>query len=348
MTITRSASAASTPIAAPSSLRPLADARLERLGLAELAGVGAQRVDLAIDRRRDVDPGRRAAGPEQVQAADRAAPGRRARATGTPSRCGPPGRRRRRRRSPRPGGRCGSRRRRRRTASPGPRRAPRPAGTCGSRARAARAARGRWRARRRAGGGTRSRRSRRRRPRPAAPPRGGAASSSGSVRQSSAPASPLVQHTSQPAEPSSIQRAAVAAGPKSASSGWATITMNRAGRHAWAVAAGSPGQPSPSGSERLGTLARNDVALRDADCRIVVLDLRLRLRSSPPTGEASLCARDSVRDTLRPPARRVRPRGPPGPARRARRPSPSATPWRSGRRARRGSSSGRCPSTCAP
>src|SRR5262245_57951388 len=47
---------------------------------------------------------------------------------------------------------------------------------------------------------------------------------------SSPPASPLVQHTSQPVEPSSIQRAAVAAGPKSASSGWATITMNRSGR----------------------------------------------------------------------------------------------------------------------
>ena len=49
---------------------------------------------------------------------------------------------------------------------------------------------------------------------------------------SSPPASPLVQHTSQPTDPSSIQRAAVAAGPKSASSGWATMTMNRSGRQA--------------------------------------------------------------------------------------------------------------------
>ena len=57
-----------------------------------------------------------------------------------------------------------------------------------------------------------------------------AASSSGSASGSSPPWSPLVQHTSQPAEPSSIQRATVPAGPKSASSGWAAMTMNRAGR----------------------------------------------------------------------------------------------------------------------
>ena len=86
-----------------------------------------------------------------------------------------------------------------------------------------------------------ARRSPRCRPRPAAPPRAARASSSGSVRQSSAPASPLVQHTSQPAEPSSIQRAAVAAGPKSASSGCATITMNRSGRQACGVAGGGLG-----------------------------------------------------------------------------------------------------------
>src|SRR3954454_12762257 len=48
----------------------------------------------------------------------------------------------------------------------------------------------------------------------------------------SPPASPLVQHTSQPVEPPSIHAAAVPAGPKSASSGWATMTMNRSRRHA--------------------------------------------------------------------------------------------------------------------
>ena len=168
------------------------------------------------------------------------------------------------------GGRCGSRRRRRRTASPGPPRAPRRAGTSGSRARAARAARGRWRARRRAGGGTRSRRSPRRPRPPAARPRAVAASSSGSVRQSSAPASPLVQHTSQPSEPSAIQRAAVAAGPKSASSGWATITMNRAGRQRVGVFAGglghglglseSPGGHGPPSGRSSRRLRRHPIA----------------------------------------------------------------------------------------
>src|SRR6478735_9312330 len=60
-----------------------------------------------------------------------------------------------------------------------------------------------------------------------------AARASGAAVGSSPPWSPLVQHTSQPLAPSSIQRAAVPAGPKSASSGWATMTMNRAGRQAW-------------------------------------------------------------------------------------------------------------------
>src|SRR5512146_2169884 len=55
---------------------------------------------------------------------------------------------------------------------------------------------------------------------------------------SSPPWSPLGKQTSQPVEPSSIQRAAAAAGPKSASSGWAAMTMKRAGRQAWAVSAG--------------------------------------------------------------------------------------------------------------
>ena len=55
---------------------------------------------------------------------------------------------------------------------------------------------------------------------------------------------PLVQHTSQPLEPSEIQRAAVAAGPKSASSGWATMSMKRSGRHA--CGASIPGVPGVS------------------------------------------------------------------------------------------------------
>src|SRR3954468_5515316 len=67
---------------------------------------------------------------------------------------------------------------------------------------------------------------------------------------SSPPASPLVQQTSQPAEPCSIHDAAVAAGPKSASSGCAAMTMNRAGRHVWGPGCSSvmPGSRSASGA----------------------------------------------------------------------------------------------------
>ena len=61
---------------------------------------------------------------------------------------------------------------------------------------------------------------------------------------------------------------------------------------------------------------------RDAE-KSVVLDFRLRLRSSPPTGEASLRARRRPATTLSRPARRAR-RGrlpaPRGPRRRGRRP----------------------------
>jgi len=58
----------------------------------------------------------------------------------------------------------------------------------------------------------------------------------GSSVGSSPPASPDVQQTSQPSAPASIQAAAAPAGPKSASSGWPTMTMNRFGRHVCAVA----------------------------------------------------------------------------------------------------------------
>src|SRR5436190_17726929 len=63
-----------------------------------------------------------------------------------------------------------------------------------------------------------------------------AASSSGSASGSSPPWSPLVQQTSQPSDPASIQRAAVPAGPNSASSGCAATSMKREGRQAWSVA----------------------------------------------------------------------------------------------------------------
>ena len=127
-----------------------------------------------------------------------------------------------------------------------------------------------------------------------------------------------------PCEPSAIQRAAVAAGPKSASSGWATITMNRAGRQSWGVRASpvlSHGRRA-SGRPAVASASRDRVATRD-DGKGVVLDFRLRLRSSPPTGEASLAARADAPDTLSRPARRARrgpPRAPRGPARRGRRP----------------------------
>ena len=72
------------------------------------AGVRAERVDLAVERGRDVHPGVGPVRPEEVDAADPVR--RRARlapATGRPSGCARPGRRRRRPRSPPPGGRCG-------------------------------------------------------------------------------------------------------------------------------------------------------------------------------------------------------------------------------------------------
>ena len=53
-----------------------------------------------------------------------------------------------------------------------------------------------------------------------------------------APASPLVQHTSQPTDPLSIQRRPSPAGPNSASSGCAAMTMNLSGRQScgWVAA----------------------------------------------------------------------------------------------------------------
>src|SRR5436190_1722749 len=104
-----------------------------------------------------------------------------------------------------------------------------------------------------------------------------APSSSGSASGSSPPASPLVQHTSQPVEPSSIHRAAVPAGPKSASSGWPATTMNRPGRHEWGesfIAAVPPCGPVVSP-------------------RVAGLSFRPRLRSSPPTSEASTRGRNT-------------------------------------------------------
>src|SRR4029079_16076382 len=90
-----------------------------------------------------------------------------------------------------------------------------------------------------------------------------AARASGSASGSSPPWSPLVQPTRQPSDPASIQRAAVPAGPNSASSGCAAMTMNLAGRHVWSArgscAAGSvigpPGAPrAGAGSRRVGRL----------------------------------------------------------------------------------------------
>src|SRR4051794_3465771 len=81
---------------------------------------------------------------------------------------------------------------------------------------------------------------------------------------SSPPWSPLVQQTSQPTDPSSIQRAAVAAGPKSASSGWPAISMNRAGRQVCASAEGRGASVPPviGGSPRLSHAPRDSPSPR--------------------------------------------------------------------------------------
>ena len=49
---------------------PGPDPRREALGVMDLAGVGGERRELALDRRRDVDPDRRLVRPEEVQAPD--------------------------------------------------------------------------------------------------------------------------------------------------------------------------------------------------------------------------------------------------------------------------------------
>ena len=165
------------------------------------------------------------------------------------------------------------------TASRGRWRGPRPGRRSGSRGRAARAGRGRWRGRRRlveerdagvaddGGGG------------PLLAPRGGPPAPAGRVRVLAARRRRSVQQTSQPAEPASIQRAAVAAGPKSASSGWAAMTMNRAGRQVWARL-------------RLGHRSLRPCGLMRNCAGPAAATIRPRLRSSPPTSEASLHVRD--------------------------------------------------------
>ena len=67
MTTTRNASAASTPIDRAGLLRPFAHPGVELLRLVDLAGVRPQRVDLAADRRGDVDVGGRLVRPEEVE-----------------------------------------------------------------------------------------------------------------------------------------------------------------------------------------------------------------------------------------------------------------------------------------
>src|SRR6476661_3582392 len=117
-----------------------------------------------------------------------------------------------------------------------------------------------------------------------------AARASGSASGSSPPWSPLVQHTSQPSDPASIQRAAVPAGPNSASSGCAAMTMNLAGRHVWSARAswaansviGPPGAPrAAAGSRRVGRLEL--VQHRD-DVRRVAF----RLDLGPDTSDAAV------------------------------------------------------------
>ena len=49
---------------------PAPDPPVEPVGIVDLAGVGAQRVELALERGRDVDPGVGSIGPEQVEPAD--------------------------------------------------------------------------------------------------------------------------------------------------------------------------------------------------------------------------------------------------------------------------------------
>src|SRR5262245_56240187 len=99
---------------------------------------------------------------------------------------------------------------------------------------------------------------------------------------SSPPASPLVQHTSQPVEPWSIQAAAVAAGPKSASSGWAAMTMNRAGRQVCGPVFSAVMWPGPAGRSRGASGAFLAQCLEHLGGVAVGLDLR------PGPGDAAV------------------------------------------------------------
>ena len=70
MTTRRSASAAADADRPALLGGPLAHARLEPVRVADLARVRAQRLDLAFERRGDVDPGARAVRPEEVEPTD--------------------------------------------------------------------------------------------------------------------------------------------------------------------------------------------------------------------------------------------------------------------------------------
>src|SRR6186997_383670 len=116
-----------------------------------------------------------------------------------------------------------------------------------------------------------------------------AARTSGSASGSSPPWSPLVQHTSQPSDPASIQRAAVPAGPNSASSGCAAMTMNRAGRHGWSArascAAGSVIESA--GTPRVGAGSRRVGRLELVQHRDDVRRVAFRLDLGPNAGDAA-------------------------------------------------------------
>ena len=96
------------------------------------------------------------------------------------------------------------------------------------------------------------------------------------------------------------------AGPNSASSGWAAMTMNRAGRQAWCGAGSRPVSVVIAARHEAGVRRRCGVDACAAPDRGV--RFRPRLRSSPPTSEASSVSGDprSVTPPRRLLARRAR------------------------------------------
>ena len=299
MTITRCASAASTPIAAPSSrahsrIRSSSEAGC-RIWLACARRAPSLRSSVAVT-------STQAVGwllHEQVEPADAStARGRRGRATGTPSRCGPRGRRRRPPPCPPAGGRCGSRRRRCGRPSRGRSSAPRRDGTRGSRARAARAGRGRWPAPRPAGGGSGRRRSPRPRPRPAAP-------RSRSAAELDRVGPPVVRSgvaagaAHEPADGPFVDPAGGRRRP-------ARSRRHRGGRRSPGSGRGAR-RDGPAGWRRAcalpldGRTIRRSGGVRKLYGQPVsmVLHSRPRLRSSPPTGEVSFHARRTAPDAAR-------------------------------------------------